>query len=61
MSLETVDIVIIVAAVVISLLLVLCLINICYFLWLRRDSRFSGKTAFAIILANRMWIIILEQ
>lgn len=45
MSLETQDIVIIVAAVVITLLLVLCLVNICYFLWLRRDNRFPGENA----------------
>lgn len=48
MSLETQDIVIIVAAVVITLLLVLCLVNICYFLWIRRDARFSGEIAISV-------------
>lgn len=46
MTLDTTDIIIIVVAVVITVLLTLCLVNLCYYLWLKRNKSFTGKYSF---------------
>lgn len=43
MTLDTTDIIIIVVAVVITVLLTLCLVNLCYYLWLKRNKSFTGR------------------
>lgn len=43
MTLDTEDIIIIVVAVVVTVLVTLCCVNLCYYVWLRRNKSLGGK------------------
>lgn len=48
--LEIQEILLIVVAVILSLILLFCVVNICYFLWIRWQSKSSGTVLGSVLL-----------